>query len=140
MVPGRLRLFAMRRETLHQLLRFACVGVLATAAHVGVAALLIDRMKAPSPLANALAVLVASVVSFYGHALWTFGHAPGVGNALRFVVTTSSAAVLAAAVAALTSAAGGSWPLGIAFTVIAVPVFTYCVHRSWTFRTAAGST
>lgn len=129
----------MRRETLQQLLRFACIGILATATHVGVAALLIDQLQVAPPLANALAVLVASIVSFYGHALWTFGDQPSAANAFRFVVTTASAAGLAAMVAALTAAAGGSWQLGVVVTALAVPVFSYWAHRSWTFRTATGS-
>lgn len=124
----------MRLEEAPQVLRFAWIGLAATIAHVSVAAIAIALLSVSVALANALAVLSASLLSYFGHALWTFKAPPTAGSLLRFVAVTAAAAALAALLAALVAKVGASWWTGIAVTAVVVPVFSYCPHRSWTFR------
>lgn len=124
----------MRPEDAPQVLRFAGIGLAATVAHVSVAATTIALLSMPVTLANALAVLSASLLSYFGHALWTFKAPPTAGSLLRFAVVTAAAAAFAALLAALVAEIGGGWWAGIAVTAVVVPAFSYCAHRSWTFR------
>jgi putative flippase GtrA len=124
----------MKPEDAPQVLRFAGIGLAATIAHVSVAAATINLLSVPVASANALAVLSASLLSYFGHALWTFKAPPTADSFLRFAAVTAAAAALAALLAALVAEIGGRWWSGIVVTAVVVPVFSYWVHRSWTFR------
>ena len=60
------------RRTVREMSRFGIVGVSASAAHIAVALLLIERLTLPVLWANALAFSVALFVSYFGNHHWTF--------------------------------------------------------------------
>ncbi|MDL5038654.1 GtrA family protein [Comamonas sp. Y6] len=61
-----------RLRRLPQLLQFVLVGGTAAATHLAVVGLLVALLGMPPLAANVLAFLVAFVVSYNGHALFTF--------------------------------------------------------------------
>ena len=64
-----------RLRRLPQLLQFVLVGGSAAATHLAVVGLLVALLGMPPLAANVLAFLVAFVVSYNGHALFTFSAA-----------------------------------------------------------------
>lgn len=64
-----------RLRRLPQLLQFVLVGGTAAATHLAVVGLLVVLLGMPPLAANVLAFLVAFVVSYNGHALFTFSAA-----------------------------------------------------------------
>lgn len=64
-----------RLRRLPQLLQFVLVGGTAAATHLAVVGLLVALLGMPPLAANVLAFLVAFVVSYNGHALFTFSAA-----------------------------------------------------------------
>jgi len=66
---------ASQLTRLPQPLQFALVGGCAAATHLAVVALLVQLTQMPPLAANVLAFLVAFVVSYNGHALFTFSAA-----------------------------------------------------------------
>ncbi|MDR0213307.1 MAG: GtrA family protein [Comamonas sp.] len=64
-----------RLRSLPQLLQFVLVGGSAAATHLAVVGLLVSLLDMPPLAANVLAFLVAFVVSYNGHALFTFSAA-----------------------------------------------------------------
>ncbi|MDR2300374.1 MAG: GtrA family protein [Comamonas sp.] len=64
-----------RLRGLPQLLQFVLVGGSAAATHLAVVGLLVSLLDMPPLAANVLAFLVAFVVSYNGHALFTFSAA-----------------------------------------------------------------
>ena len=70
-----------------QIFRFGCVGVAASAAHLGVVATLVPAGLVPL-MANGAGFAAAFHVSYYGHRSWTFGHAGGSREYLRMLAVS----------------------------------------------------
>ncbi len=124
----------MRRHA-RDFLRYAGVGVVATAAHYALLAALVEALHWPAPLSAALGAALGAQVAFVGNRWFTFAHrGPWISAWWRFQAT----AVLGAAVSASTVAAGDA--VGIHYlaaqvvgTLLAL-VLTYSVNRAWSFR------
>jgi len=73
-------------EVSGQFIRYLLIGVLNTAIHGGVMAILVKRWGMRLALANATAFLCAVTFSFFANAYWTFTAAVSVQRYLTFVV------------------------------------------------------
>jgi putative flippase GtrA len=94
----------------------------------------------PPLAANACGFGVAFVVSFCGHAWFTFGARPSVGRALRFTAVAVTSAVVSSA---LVLAADAWTPLRpdayLPLVALFTPAFNFVLHSLWTFRRPAGT-
>jgi putative flippase GtrA len=115
------------------------VGVLATLTHAGVSVAALRWGGFPPLAANAAGFCVAFVVSFCGHAFFTFGARPTLGRAARFTTVALTSAGLSSA---MVLAAQAWTPLrpDVYLPLIALftPVFNFVVHSLWTFRRPPG--
>lgn len=134
--PGRL---ASARRIAWRVARFGLVGVLATLTHAGVSLAALRWGHFPPLGANAAGFCLAFVVSFCGHAFFTFDAPPTLGRAVRFTAVALTSALLSSGLVL----AAQTWtsvrpdvylPLVALFT----PVFNFVVHSLWTFRRAPG--
>lgn len=124
---------------LNQVARFGGVGVLATLAHV-LTALVAERMLQMSgQSANLAGFLTAVLISYFGHANFTFHSGPGSSERfLRFAtVSVSGLAASSLTVALITQALGLPFVVAMAAVVIVVPTATYLAMRFWVFRQIA---
>jgi len=124
---------------LARLLRFGLVGGTATATHAGVALAALHWLHVAPVVANATGFCVAFVVSFAGHALFTFRARPTWTRALRFTIVALSSVLLSSGFVL----AAGRWtalPATIYLPLAAVctPLFTFVCHSLWTFRRGPG--
>jgi putative flippase GtrA len=126
-----------------QLIRFAGVGVLSTALHLGLFAAAVQG-GAPSQLANGAALVVATVVNTALNRAWTFGVSgrrnlvSHHGQALViFVITYAATTVALAVLGALAPTAG---TLVQTVVVAAANVLSTAVRfvamRRWIFRSS----
>lgn len=116
--------------------RFGLVGLAATAAHIGVVALLVSTTRLPTLLANTFAFLAAFGISFAGNYVWTFG-APGQPRKAlgRFMLVAGGAFLLNSLVLATALQLRLLPPLAAAIASAAIiPVITYLASRTWAFR------
>lgn len=116
------------------LLRFAIVGVAATATHVVVAWLALRALDLDPAPANGLAFVTANALSYAGNTAWSFQARPAPRNGARFVLVSLAAMAATMAIAAAVRSAGGHDALGIALVVLLVPPATYLAHRHFTYR------
>ncbi|ADZ68892.1 GtrA family protein [Polymorphum gilvum] len=130
----------LRREALTAG-RFVVVGLIATATHAGVALALLWLGVLPAFPANVIAFLVAFLVSFTGHHVWSF---PGTGDAARrmrrfFLLALAGFLVNSGALAAWLE--WTPWPdsLGILVAIAVVPAVTFLGARLWAFAGSAPS-
>jgi putative flippase GtrA len=121
-----------------QALRFAVVGLLASAAHVGAALLLIERGGLAVLVANALAFSLAVLVSYGGNHAWAFRRQGGHERHFpRFLaIAVLGLALNQAIVFAAVTVAGLAYLYAIGIVVLAVPGLTFLASRQWAF--AAG--
>ena len=121
-------------KTLLLFVRFNIVGILATVSYFA-SGMGLGASTDMSPLTiHLLAFFVSIVVSYLGHAYFTFKRS-GPRYLLRFAVITG---VLFAASTALTVVMADMFHLSELWTVtvvtIAYPVFSFLLHTLWTFK------
>jgi putative flippase GtrA len=138
-MPGRTHAGRSQAVVLREVLtasRFAIVGLAATATHVVAVWTILHTTNIPVYLATFCAFLIAFVVSFGGHYLWTFG-APGspLRSLVRFFIIALSG--FATHLILLTILLHTGYFSDSTCAVIAagvVPVISYCASRLWGFR------
>lgn len=123
-----------------EVLRFGLTGAAASAAHLLAFAALYDGLGAAPVPANALAVLIASSVTYLGQRFWVFrarAGRVGTGQILRFAASLGLVAALHAGVLKLAVAGLGLSPyLGAVLGLVVVPPTSFLINRAWVFRPA----
>ncbi len=114
--------------------RYVAVGVLATVAHWGTLAALVERAMLPAWLASGAGALVGAQVAFVGNRRWTFGHRGALVPAwLRFMLTAVLGGALGMAIVAVGVAAGLHYLLAQALATSTVLITGFVVNRAWSF-------
>jgi putative flippase GtrA len=131
----------MRPVQARQLAAFGIVGVAAFAVHLAVVSLLVPQGLAPLA-ANVVAFATAFVVSFVGHARWSF---PASGRAaapalVRFAAVAIGAFALnEAAYAALLACTPLDYRVALVIVLAGVAGFTFVTGRHWAFANGSSS-
>lgn len=115
-------------------LRFAVTGLFVTALHALVAVLFINFVSPQPPLANGVAFVVATVVSYVINTTWSFSARLHGRTLLRFLMVSAGGFVLAMLVAWAAQMAGLHYLSGIVAVALTIPAFTFVLHNFWTYR------
>ncbi|NJL08156.1 MAG: GtrA family protein [Methylacidiphilales bacterium] len=121
-----------------QFAAFSGVGVVATAAHYAVLALLVEAASLRASLAALIGFTVGGVVSYVLNRRWTFDSARSHAAAVpRFALVAGVAFVLTGLLMeALTVRAGLHWFAAQIITTGIVLIWNFLGNRFWTFRDA----
>ena len=116
-------------------MRFCIVGGAASLVYFGCGRFFVHRLGRPVLAGNALAYLVAFVVSYLGQCLWTF-RAAGSHRAMlpRFAATQGLGLALNSALIWVFLQAGLSYPVAMWAAIAAVPGAVYFICKLWVFR------
>jgi putative flippase GtrA len=118
-----------------RLLRYALVGIAATASHYALLGLAVEAGGWPAWLASGAGALLGAQVAFWGNRRYTFDHAgPWLPAWARFHVTAGLGALAGMAVVATGVALGLHYLLAQALATVGAMVATFAVNRRWTFR------
>lgn len=121
-------------STFIQASRFAWVGVGVTILHVAVATWLITAQGLSQVSANGLAFVTATLVSYIANTLWSFNHNLHAQSLLRFTSVSLAGLLITLCISAVAESLGTHYLAGIAAVVLIVPVFSFLMHRAWTYR------
>ena len=118
------------------MMRYAVVGVIGTAIHFGVLAVLVELAALDAVLASAAGFLVTLMVSYVLNHRWTFeSSAPHGATFGRYAAVSLLGLGLNSMIMYLAVNIFGLWYiLAQALVVIVVPAVNYTLNRSWTFR------
>ncbi|MEU8567169.1 GtrA family protein [Streptomyces pathocidini] len=135
------------KTTATEVTRFGLVGVAATAANLGLFAVLTQVWHVWGPLASAVSVAVSTLVAYLGNRRWTYRHSRGVlseRRALwRFIVASAAGLLIESAAVAVVPSAIGSYGPGVdnaAKAFVGLPLatlFRFWAFRTWVFRPVA---
>ncbi len=125
--------FGVSADTATQLIRFVLVGLVAAVAYLAVMALVVDGFGGRVLLGAFLAFVFATLVSFVGNALWSFGARPTAANAVRFFIVNTVGLLLNLLIAWAMERAGVHYLLISLTVLIVVPMFNFAGHRLITF-------
>lgn len=119
-------------------MRFIAVGTTAAAVHWGVVRVAVESLGLAPLAANVAGWMIAFVVSFSGHRLWTFGATSGVGTGQslwRFALVSGAGFVVnEACYAAVLRSGGLRYDLALGVVLVGLAVLTFVVSRLWVFR------
>jgi putative flippase GtrA len=123
------------------LLRFLTVGALATGMHVAAFAVLVELVAMPPVKASAAAFALATLLAYLLNRVWSFA---STGRHLiqlpRYLGVALSG--LALNVAIMHVAVNGlhlDYWIGLSAVIVALPAFTFTLHRYWTFAATASA-
>jgi putative flippase GtrA len=128
--------FGLSAELARQLIRFFMVGGLAAIAYVAVMAVVVDGFGGRVLLGAFLAFVLATLVSFVGNALWSFGARLTPAKAAMFFAVNTVGLGLNMLIAWLLERAGVHYLLISLTVLIVVPLFNFAGHRLITFARA----
>lgn len=121
------------KAILYLLLRFNLVGWVATGAYLGIGLALGLQTNADPMAVHLIAFFVSVVVSFVGHAHFTFRRA-GARYIFRFTATTLVLFLVSSSVTQLLAEIYGvSSALTVAVVTIGYPILSFVLHAAWTF-------
>ena len=116
-----------------QLIRFFMVGGLAAVTYVAVMAIVVDGFGGRVLLGAFFAFVLATLVSFVGNALWSFGSRLTPAKAAMFFAVNTVGLGLNMLIAWLLERAGVHYLLISLTVLIVVPLFNFAGHRLITF-------
>ena len=118
----------------NRIFRFAATGIFVTLVHVVVATLWILWVNHEPSLANAIAFIVATLVSFLINTFWSFSSEMSALVLAKYVTVALVGLFLSAGVAWVVDQMGFSYPYGIAAVVCVMPPANFAMHHFWTYR------
>jgi putative flippase GtrA len=125
----------LHRTKIGQIARYGLVGGVAALVYSSSVVILMEWVKLGSALlAGALGFVIAMIVSYLGHSLFTFRRILPIWDTLKFaLVTTTSFLVSLAGMHVVVNILSWSYLVGILWTWIVVPVTNYLALRTWVF-------
>ncbi len=127
---------------MRQLAIFVAVGTAAAATHLSIVAAAVELLRLPPLAANALGFCVAFLVSFAGHARWTFPLAPeryAAARARFFAVAITGFLLNQTAYAEALHLFGAAYYLpALGAVLLGVAVATFLLSKLWAFAQPLG--
>lgn len=115
----------------HSSVRFIIVGAIATMTHAVMAMILLSFDRDLSVLkVNTAAFLIAVLVSYAGHALYTFKMS---GSLYKYILTSIICLFINNTVAFVFDHIAKSKPVAIAVGMLVAPIVGYAISRKWVF-------
>lgn len=115
-------------------MRFAFTGIFVTGIHAAIAVLVIQYVIPAPPLANGLAFVGATMISYFINTAWSFSARLHGRTLFRFLVVSILGFILAMLVAWIAQKSGFSYLLGIGAVALTIPPMTFLLHNFWTYR------
>lgn len=127
-------------STLKRAARFGLTGVFITLLHALVAVFIIRYFYGSPALANGVAFICATLVSYLINTYWSFSARMNRTTLLRFLTVSFFGFLLAMLVARIAEKLGLHYLEGIAAVACIIPVVTFVLHNFWTYRSDAYET
>jgi putative flippase GtrA len=118
------------------ILKYGVVGVLGTAVHIGVLAIMVEIFHANPVIGSVIGFLGALLSSYLLNYYWTFESADDhLSSFFRYLLVSLIGLGLNTLLMYVTATVLGWWYIYGQLTVIlVVPVTNYALNRFWTFR------
>ena len=132
----------MNRNDFQGLARFGIVGLLATAIHVAIFSLSVEKFHITPVMATFPAFLTAMLASYRLNQTWTFAV---VGSHRSYLpkyalVATMGLSLNVAITFIFVNILGHSYGIALVAAIATVPVVTYLLNRYWIFNVAPDAT
>jgi len=130
---GRSAKYLPSQDVVRQAWRFAVSGILSTALHALLAVAIIVFLLPKPAIANGVAFVLATFLSFMMQTMWSFSSRPSRRNIFRFFVVAMIGLALTVLVSGAAQYLGLHYVVGIGLVVCTVPPVTFLLHKFWTY-------
>jgi putative flippase GtrA len=113
--------------------RFIINGIIATVIHTLVVYILNQRYGVEAGIANVLAFLTATAISYISNTTWTFETVHSRQMLFRYMIVTSAGCLVTWILATICAALGFAWWVAIVCVVMTIPALTWTAHKRWTY-------
>ena len=114
--------------------RFGFTGILNTVVHIAIASSLIEMLKFDPSLANGIAFVFATLLSYFINTYWSFSSKPHGRTLYRFVIVSILGLLLAMGLSALVNHFNLSYWYGILAVICVMPPTNFLFHHFWTYK------
>ena len=125
------------RSLVKRAVRYGTTGVFVTFVHACIVVLVMERFYPVASVANGIAFLVATTISYLINTHWSYSSSITPTNLVRFATVTTIGLILSMTVSGLAQRAGLFYGWGVAMVVCVVPPVTFTLHTLWTYRLPA---
>jgi putative flippase GtrA len=119
---------------LKRVVRFAFTGVFVTGIHALIAILIVIYLIPAPPLANGVAFMGATLISYVINTTWSFSSQLQGSTLLRFVVVSIVGFIVAISVSWFMEQQGFNYLIGIVAVALTTPLITFLMHNFWTYK------
>lgn len=109
-------------------------GILVTGIHVGIVIFFMTFIAPEPVIANGLAFVLATCVSYVLNTVWSFSSRVGRRSLGRFCAVALLGMALAMIVSGAAEYAGLQYLWGVALVILCVTPTTFALHNAWTYR------
>jgi len=120
-----------------QIIRFAIIGIMASAWHFMMVYLLVSQLQQHPLIANIFAFFSAFLISYFGHSLWTFKEKKHNHNHVIkkfFLVAVFGFILNEGGYFLLLSFTSFSYLLSLLIVLLVVPLITFIMSKYWAFQ------
>ncbi|ONH56718.1 Putative flippase GtrA (transmembrane translocase of bactoprenol-linked glucose) [Pseudomonas cedrina] len=121
-------------DTQKKVLRFCATGLLVTSTHAFIVWLMVGVLFFSPPLSNGIAFIIATITSYTINTLWSFSQPLQRHTLYKFICVSIIGFTASVVIAWAAQALGLNYFLGIVGVVLTVPVMTFILHSTWTYR------
>lgn len=129
-----IRVISRRRFIFVRAIRFSFVGLLVTAVHAVIAIIFIQLLLINPPLANGVAFIGATLLSYIINTVWSFSSKLHGKTLSRFAVVSIIGFLSAMLVSWIAQVSGYNYLQGICAVAIMIPPLTFLLHNFWTYK------
>jgi putative flippase GtrA len=124
------------RSFLGRFIRFGLTGLFVTGVHFVVAIALVELLGASPPLANGVAFVTSTIISYVINTMWSFQTGFDRRTFARYVTVAGIGLTVAVSLAAILDRLGVHYILGICIITVTNPPLIFALHNFWTYRAA----
>ncbi|WP_226939983.1 GtrA family protein [Pseudomonas aylmerensis] len=117
-----------------RVLRFCATGLLITLLHAFIVWAMVSVFLYSPPLSNGVAFIIATLTSYAINTLWSFSQPLQRHTLYKFICVSVIGFIASVSIAWLAQWIGLNYLLGILGVILTVPIITFILHSTWTYR------
>lgn len=120
--------------TNYRFFKFLSVGGSATLLHIIVVVLCIEFLGFNQLLSNSIAYVISNFFAFSVNTKWSFKGVLTKNTFFKYQVVSVTSFFVLIFISSASDSFGLHYLIGLLFVILVVPVFTFMMHKYWTYR------
>lgn len=115
-------------------LKFFSVGGLVTVLHVFTVIICIELLDFNQLMSNTIAYVIANACAFLLNTKWSFRKEVSTRTFFKYQIVSIASFVVLVFISSVSDHFGFHYLIGLLSVVLVIPIFTFLMHKYWTYR------